>query len=201
MQALTRRKSGAISARKGQSALSRMKHMMSASSALVCDISGSMNRRDAGEDFTETRWEVLVRIVDQLCRDMDDLVLIAFNTEAQMVLETMPPPTGGTDIGKALRFVYPIADGLKKVVLLSDGLPVQSSDELSPKESALQAAQELVRKGIKLDVVYCGPPGGEGSRFLQKLARAGNGKFNEWGLTMPTLLTDGLKQLLLNDGR
>jgi hypothetical protein len=111
-RALMKRKGGAIKARRGTSQTELMQLLMGAEAVLICDVSGSMSLRDAGEDRELSRWDVLVDVVNDLVREIESLAIVAFSHTPRLVMREIPPPSGGTDIGAAIRLVIPQVVGL-----------------------------------------------------------------------------------------
>ena len=180
----------------GMTEAEKFQKLLDATAVLICDVSASMDERDAGEGRTETRWEVLVRTVRNLLEDMEGkLAVVAFNTDWNLVAEELPRPEGSTDVGGVLEFVAPSTKFLEKAVLLCDGEPTSGKGD--PEKYALDAAKSI---RCTLDCVYIGPAGGPGEKFMQRLAQAVRGSYTRFDLGKPALLQKGLEQLLLPKG-
>ena len=187
---------GQISAFLGLTPEERMDRLMETEAAILADVSGSMAMQDGGEGGREQRWTVMNRVLDATCTDMrGELVIVAFADEPVMVTEVVPQPDGMTDMGRAIRYLHRVRENLKRVVLISDGEPTVSTDELSPGESAVTAARNL---GVRIDVVYIGSERNmKGHALLQRIATAGGGEYHEKPLTEPVLLAETVQRLLL----
>ena len=99
-------------------------------------------------------------------------------------------PMGSTPLHAALEVAN--LEDAKHVVVISDGMP---DDESMVKH----CANELKRKGVKIDVFYVGPYPHEGERFLKSLATMTGGKFQATTLTtaQKLTLTQDVKKALL----
>ncbi|MEW6213004.1 MAG: vWA domain-containing protein [Acidobacteriota bacterium] len=126
------------------------------SALLICDVSGSMD----GTKIIRLR-EVINRL-----RQARQLSLLAFGNSVSLVTE-LPGAGGGTPMAEALRLAA--TQKPRRAILLSDGEPDDAS-------AALAAARELTMAGCKLSCVYIGPEGGEGYRFLKRLAAEAHGE-------------------------
>jgi hypothetical protein len=182
----------------------RVNDLVEADAVLVIDCSGSMRSTDAGPQHDEQRWTVMNNVAQSLlARLSGKLVVVAFNTDYQLVDGDLPEPGGGTDVGKVLAFLG--ADRLgtgeslsslyERVVLISDGEPTVSSVRgLDPEEAAIEATKTL---RCPLDVVYVGPRTcGPGELFLSTLAKMTGGQCHERVLDSVEKLTDLLFGML-----
>lgn len=106
------------------------------------------------------------------------------------VMSHIPEPSGSTPMHAALE-VANIEDA-RHVVVISDGIP---DDETATKN----AAKELKKKGVKIDVFYVGPYPHPGEKFLRGLASMTGGKFQATTLTTAQRikLTENVKTALL----
>lgn len=160
---------------------------------LLVDVSKSMNRRDAGIDGEQQRWDVLLTIIREVGQKMlHRLAVVAFNDEVWVVVNSIPQPDGMTDIARALKFLYPVAGLVRKTILISDGEPNIGHGD--PCAAAIKAAREF---GGKLDVVYIGPEGGDGRGVLQRIADAAGGGYYTQSLLKPNELTSLIIRLAL----
>lgn len=139
---------------------------------LICDVSGSMDARDAGGG--RRRIDALRSIVEDLRSQSPAMQVIAFASSAQISPGLLPEPHGGTALHLALDLAAQIAGQTGRVVLVSDGEPDSES-------AALTAARPLPR----LDVFYVGPEGGSGESFLRRLAAQCGGQYQATTLEQP----------------
>lgn len=159
----------------------------------ILDLSGSMAQRDAGEEGTRRRVDVLKDALDELVETFPgQLVAIGFNSDAFSIRPSAElKPEGSTNLHGALRFTATQALIVKNVVLVSDGQPTDGKQEES--RATIIGWNAL---GVKFSVVYCGPEGGAGEQFLRRLAQAGGGEYNRCEVKVH-LLVDALQTALL----
>ena len=127
---------------------------------LLLDVSGSMDARDLGGVDRRSRWEAMLDEV----REFDGIERVFwFSANCQEVgrLGDVPYPQSMTYMAEA--FDHLKAQGIKHAVLVTDGRP---DDE----DAALQSAS-----GLKLDIVYIGPP--PAPKLLSRLAQATGGQY------------------------
>ncbi len=153
--------------------------------ALAVDVSGSM----AGESINAVR-EGLQKMMAEL-RPEDRVTLVAFSTEAAVIVESVAPddanlgiaianltPNGGTNIYDGLRSAYEIVDAYKdparqnRVILLSDGLATAG---ITQGERILGLASAYGERDLGLTTI------GLGSEFdvelMRGLSEQGAGSF------------------------
>lgn len=132
-----------------------------ANKTILCDVSGSMD----AYVHTDESSEAPRRAIDIVCEVLDHFKgarFYEFSTHCKRV-DNIPPVThGGTNLGGAFATVK--ADGIKEVVLLTDGQPDNESYALNEA------------KGLKLDIIYIGPA--PTPPFLERLARTSGGSFS-----------------------
>jgi hypothetical protein len=141
--------------------------MVSCEVVVVLDVSGSMTERDAGENGWEMRQDVAERQLAEIqATHPGQVALVCFSHEVEFLPGGIPRwQHMSTDMAAALRFAR-MADGVCRVVVVSDGEP-------DSQEAALNEAREYKHP---IDVIFIGPKGGHGERFLLDLARETGGK-------------------------
>ena len=165
--------------------------LLDADAILMCDVSSSMTRCDAGEEGQQSRYDVMVEVVRDLMDRMEGkLAVIAFGDEAKLVVEEMPPPVGITNMVAAFNMAIPLSGTLRKVVIVSDGGPTQGSP--TPESATLEAAKQIE---CPIDSVFIGTDR-HGEKFMSALARANGGRASANDLRDPVLLTNELQLLL-----
>ncbi len=152
--------------------------LMKAQMIVLCDISGSMSGRDAGDPEEDaqlkTRHEAAQEALDALQeRNPGQIAVAAFNDAGTGLVPSgvLPEPSGGTPLLSALNNIYPKAIvGDKKFVVISDGQPTDDAD------GCIELAKD---KGYPIYCIYVGPSGDEGGRdFMEKLAATSGGSFD-----------------------
>ena len=145
----------------------------------ILDLSGSMDRRDAGEEGSQRRVDVLREAFDELVKTfLGQVAAVGFNTDAFAVsisgvrIGSGFRPAGSTSLYKGLTFADAQARAIGNAVLVSDGQPTDGK-----MAESIALVQEWKEAGVKFSVVYCGPEGGRGEQTLRRLAEAGNGSF------------------------
>jgi Mg-chelatase subunit ChlD len=131
---------------------------------------------------------VLQEALDQIRPQFPAARIIAFNSTAQEMFESLPEPDGSTALHYALEYGRQYRP--RHTIVISDGQP---DDEAA----ALEAAEKLT--GI-IDVVYCGPDSDkEAIAFMHRLARSAGGRVvrTDWGRTNGHALAPTVRQLLL----
>ena len=143
---------------------------------LLCDYSGSM-----GWDC-EPGYKRIEALRDTLKEIPNKTRIYAFNTSTRPVKDAndIPNPQGGTRMAQA--FEYLKREGVKSIILLSDGAA-------NDPTQALAAAA-----GLSIQIMYIGP--GEKPDFLDKLAALSGGFATKEDLTKPKLLADKVTKLL-----
>ena len=163
---------------------------LSAEAVVVVDMSGSMGAHDAPGGLT--RFEAAEKELKQIQASMPGkIAVVAFSSEVQFCPGGVPTRMGGsTRMSAALRFVKP-ADGVAKIILISDGQPDSEKDTLA-------VAREFKHR---IDTVYIGPEEGwyaGGRAFLERLAAATGGEAMK--SAAPGLLKDQVESLMLGAG-
>lgn len=156
---------------------------------LVVDTSGSMAARDARDN--QKRYDVACQELARLQGELPgQLAVIGFSNKAELVPGGVPPFYGGnTDLAGALRLAKTLDHKDVRTIVISDGMPDDP------------AAALAVAAGFRgdLDVVYVGPGGGRGRRFLGQLAQNHGGRYLEANRTddllekTRNLLTSGVR--------
>lgn len=160
----------------------------------VLDLSGSMGRKDAGEEGTRRRVDVLKDALDKLMESFpNQLAVVGFNTDVFSVSlgVTELRPVGCTNLYGALVASSQQAAAIQNVVLVSDGQPTDGKER-----EAIDLVCQWNGLGVKFSVIYCGPRGGLGEQFLRRLAQAGGGAYNRVDVKVH-LLVDALQTALL----
>lgn len=146
--------------------------------ALLLDVSSSM---DIYLEGNHRRIDALREIVHDLEGPME---VIAFNTAATKVTkDTIPSPSGGTYLSKAL--IMAKQSGHRKVVVVTDGEVNGIDQDPSLRES----------EGMEIKILYVGPDGKEPA-FLKKLAEKTGGFCSKEDLKLPKELGAKLTLLL-----
>lgn len=165
----------------------------------ILDLSGSMDRRDAGEEGSQRRVDVLREALDELVKTFPGQVAaVGFNTEAFGVsilgvnIGSGFRPAGSTNLHKGLTFADAQARAIGNVVLVSDGQPTDGK-----MAESIALVQEWKEAGVKFSVVYCGSEGGRGEQTLRRLAEAGDGSFHHCQVKAKDLLKALSDALLL----
>lgn len=122
---------------------------------LLIDISGSMADED-GEG--NSKHSIMQGIVSRL---PEGIRKFAFNSNCRELDSVIPEPAGGTNMAGA--FSYVKSQGIKEVILITDGQPD------SPRDALAEAI------GLTINIVYIGPK--PEPQFLKDLARQANGTF------------------------
>lgn len=146
--------------------LSLAEPFLSVDALILVDMSGSMGAHDAPGGLT--RYDAAERELRDLQAALPGKIgVVAFSTDVEFCPAGVPIRMGmGTDMAKALKFVKP-ADGLAKIVLISDGEPDSEAE-------TLRVARQFQHK---IDTVYIGPERDHrGRRFLGQLANATGGQ-------------------------
>jgi len=159
----------------------------------ILDTSSSMDRRDAGEEGTQRRVDVLKEALDDLAETFPGQVeVIGFGTEPfALNLHDKLRPAGSTNLYKALVFAEYQARAIGNVVLVGDGQPTDGK-----VEEAVGLVSEWKLAGVRFSVIYCGPEGGRGAKTLQRLAEAGGGDYSHCRVKADQLL-EALSDALL----
>lgn len=160
---------GSLEAVAQGSNVSLAESFLSVDAIVVVDMSGSMAAADAPGGLT--RFEAAERELRALQQDLPGkIAVVAFSGQVQFCPGGIPPRMGGsTDMAAALRFVKP-ADGIARIILVSDGWP----------DSEIETLHVARQFNHKIDTVFIGPEtgfGSEGRGSLQKLANETGGQF------------------------
>jgi Mg-chelatase subunit ChlD len=153
-----------------QSGRSLAEQFVNVRCAVIVDVSGSMEAKDAGE--SRSRWQAAGAEMRTLQAEMPgEIAVIAFSDRVQFVPSGVLPRVGelggGTGMARALDFVREIGldtEGVR-VVLVSDGAP-------NSREATLATARKFTQR---IDTIFVGPEGGRGAEFLAQLAAASGG--------------------------
>ena len=155
---------GSLSALSERDNMSLAESFLNVDAILLVDMSGSMSAHDApgGISRYEAAEAELVRLQEE---NPGKIAVIAFSGTVEFCPSGRPQRLGGgTNMAQALRFVKP-ADGLARIILISDGEP-------DDKMAVLNVAYSFESH---IDTVYIGPEGGRGAKFLAKLAKQAGG--------------------------
>ena len=139
----------------------------SVDAVLLCDTSGSMERRD-----TETgrrRIDHLAEVLSGVLSRRKVRHVITFDSWVRELTlgptMDLPEPSGGTALDLALDFVADMEERPAQVILITDGEP-------NSQEAAFEAMRRL--PGVVLTAYYVGPDYGLGAiEFLRALAKLG----------------------------
>ena len=153
---------------------------------LLLDVSGSMR----GQSF-----ETLKKVVSRLKHSyQDNLHWIAFSNEAKTETECngeIPPLFGYTNLKTAFVKAEELKDFIfDKVILVSDGLPSNSSGQFLNDFERQNLFQDAFSLNKPIDVIYIGNDDG-GKAFMKQLAETTGGKSYEQTIES---LDDRLKQ-------
>lgn len=179
---------GSLAAIAKRDGLSLAESFLSVDAILVIDMSGSMAAADAPGG--RTRYEAAEAELRDLQAALPGRVaVVAFSDEAQFCPSGIPPRLGsGTEMGRALHFVHP-ADGVARIIMISDGEPNSAED-------ALRVARSFKHR---IDTIYIGPEDrGRGRAFLERLASATGGQSIQ--SAAPGLLRSEAQRLLAAGG-
>ena len=166
--------------------------LMDAKVLVVCDRSGSMVAdARSGKASYQLEDEIVARLQ---AKYPGQVALAAFNDVAWLCPDgVLPMPTGQTNMLDALRLAQPLADAGLKIIMVTDGEPSHSEQEV------LDAAK-LFRG--KLDTIFVGPEVSMGRKFCKALALAAGGTHSDANLKRdPALLEKNLTRLLLAAGK
>ncbi len=157
---------GSLAAVAKRENLTLAESFLSVDALILVDMSGSMASGDAPGGLS--RYDAAERELRDLQAALPGKIgVVAFSTDVEFCPTGVPIRMGmGTNMAKALQFVKP-ADGLAKLVLISDGEPDSESE-------TLRVARLFKHK---IDTVYIGPERDHrGRRFLEQLANATGGQ-------------------------
>ena len=155
--------------------------------ALV-DVSPSMEARDGpgGRARIDVAQEALAVLQAEF---PGRIAVFAFADGCRLVAGGVPRCAGGgTDLAGALRTTRPYDGLVARFVLISDGEP-------DDPEGALEIARAY---RTPISTVYCGPEGGPGGPFLQRLAAVAGGRHAD--AARAAGLADAVRPLLLGAG-
>jgi len=173
---------GAIAQQEGKSIAETF---INADVIIIVDTSGSMCACDSRNG--RSRYDVACEELKNLQASLPGkLALLSFSDDVIFCPSGIPfNYEGGTDLAKALKFAK-IADvtGIRFIVI-SDGQP-------DNEEESLKVAKTFK---AKIDTIYVGPEGGDGQKFLKRLAKASGGQ----GVTADRVkeLASNVERLLL----
>lgn len=155
---------GAIAQEQGKSIA---ESFVNADAIIVVDTSSSMSQHDARGG--KSRYDVACEELKTLQASLPGkLALLSFSDDVIFCPNGIPFDFGSmTDLAKALKFAKmgDLASGMRFIVI-SDGEP-------NSEEDALEVARTYKNR---IDTIYVGPEGGDGQRFLKKLAKSSGGQ-------------------------
>ena len=156
---------GSISAIAQTSNRSIAEVFLNVEAVILVDVSGSMSANDSKAG--RSRYEVALDELAKLQAQMPGrLGIVAFSNSPVFVPGGKPELAGGsTNLAEALRFAKIADTGDVRFVVISDGEPDSETE-------ALTVAAEF--RG-RIDTVFVGAEGGNGTRFLALLAKRQNG--------------------------
>ena len=178
---------GSLSALSERDNMSLAESFLNVDAILLVDMSGSMEARDApgGISRYEAAESELLRLQEE---NPGKIAVIAFSSTVEFCPSGRPPRLGGgTNMAQALRFVR-AADGIARIILISDGDP-------DDKMEVLNVAYSFEGK---IDTVYIGPEGGNGAAFLAELAKKSGGVFAQ--SNAPGMMNESVTLLLRASG-
>lgn len=161
---------------------------------LLCDRSGSMLDKDARSlEFgskQKARYEIEDELVAQLqLKHQGKILLASFASYALIHPDgLLPAPSGSTFMLDGLKKILPYTVGDIRVILLSDGEPSDSENQI--------VSFAMSHYMDKLDTMFCGLLGSPGEVFLKKLAAACMGTHQANVLNHPILLSQRVDFLL-----
>lgn len=174
---------GSLTAIANRDGMSLAESFLNCEIIVLIDQSGSMVTRDAPGG--KSRFDAADGELMQLQRAHPGKVaVISFSSKVEFNPGGIPNREGArTDMAAALNFIH-MADGVARIVLISDGEP-------DSEGATLKAA---ARFRSPLHTIYIGPEGGRGEAFLARLAAATGGQTITGAA--PGLLATGVDQLL-----
>lgn len=162
--------------------------MMDCEFVVVIDQSGSMSEDDTREGLE--RYDVAeseLRKIQEMYPGK--VAVVEFSNRPEFCYSGIPSRSGGTtDLTAALRFVKEFADGAFDIVVISDGEPDNQA-------SALDIAATF---SSPINTIYIGVKGGDGQKFLDRLAKASGGQ--RYVAEKPGELMPGIVGLLGDGG-
>ncbi len=178
---------GSLSAISQQNNSTLAESFLSCDTLLLADMSSSMSTNDAmGQRSRYDAAEAdIIRLQE---KHQGKVALVVFSNTVEFCPAGVPIRLGGgTDLGKALKFVKVADDIGIQLILISDGEPDSPSN-------CLQIAKTFKSK---IDVVYVGSETDDygGRAFLKKLAQATGGQFVQ--SNQPGLLAESVEVLML----
>lgn len=175
---------GSLSAIAQKTNLSLAETFLSVDAIVIVDTSGSMDSHDAAGG--RRRYAVACDELQRLQATLPGKIgVISFSDTAIFCPGGLPTFLGsGTNLAGALKFVKAADDTGIRFIVISDGSP-------DDPDEALRQARKFKSK---IDVIYVGPEGGPGSKFLAELAAAAGGQ----AVTADRVanLADNVQQLL-----
>jgi hypothetical protein len=153
---------------------------------LLFDHSTSMEIKDASEG--QSRYAAACDELRKLQAAYPGQVgLLAFADDCQFCPSGIPPrPDGCTSYLPALEWARRLDGTDVSLVLISDGEP----------DDGLAAIKLAAQFQTKIDVIYIGPPGREGERYMRRFSDASGGEIVNLGPENIHLLSDKVVKLL-----
>lgn len=179
---------GSLAAVAKTAGMSLAESFLSCEILAVVDQSGSMGAHDVPGG--RTRFEAADKELARLQRaHPGEVAVISFSTSVTFCPGGVPNREGcGTNMAAALEFVH-VADGVCKIVLISDGEP-------DYEDATLKVARRFQHP---IHTIYIGPEddgwNNTGREFLKRLAAATGGQ--SFQSDAPGLLADSVQRLLL----
>lgn len=175
---------GSLTAIANRDGMSLAESFLNCEIIVLIDQSESMSAMDAPGG--KSRFDAADSELMQLQRAHPGKVaVIAFSTTVVFCPGGIPSRLReSTNMSAALDFVH-MADGVSKIVLISDGRP-------DSEEATLKAAR---RFRSPIHTIYIGPETGEGRAFLARLAAATGGR--TFKSAAPGLLAESADEILL----
>lgn len=161
-------KRGSIQESQKQRGITFAQAFLSVDALLIFDTSSSMITKDVdGEGGKVSRHEEAGRQLSRLqARFPGRIAVVSFNSDVEFRPDgTLPPPTGGTAMLRALQFVQPAAGCGIRFIVCSDGEP-------DMVEETLQFAESLK---TRIDAIHIGSSK-SGHDFMQRLASCSGGQ-------------------------
>jgi hypothetical protein len=155
-------------------------HAEGRTKVLLLDCSSSMGGRVNGG----RKIDILRGAIAALT--LDEWRIYAFNSRTDLILPTqIPEPSGGTNLGEALRVIS--AEDTVETLVVSDGVPDSEDDALSAA-ALVQGVISTLFVGDDFD--------SSAKNFLRRLSRAGCGKCYSQDLNAgPQILAQAIKFL------
>lgn len=157
---------GSIGAVAQQQGKSIAESFANADVVIIVDTSSSMGQHDSRGGLS--RYEVACEELKNLQASLPGkLALLSFSDDVVFCPNGIPFNYNGmTDLAKALKFAKMADVSGMRFIVISDGEP---NDE----QKALNVAKTYKNR---IDTIYVGPEGGDGQKFLQRLAKTSGGQ-------------------------